>query len=42
MKIECTPTELKELIKNTSAVPTTDVKIKLDGDDIIKYLKNHD
>lgn len=43
MKIECTVEELKELLKKETPVAgTTDVKIELDGKEIIRNLKNHD
>lgn len=38
MKIECTPQELKELIKNTPVAGTTD-EINLDGQKIISFLE---
>lgn len=43
MKIECTVEEFKELLKKeTPVVPATDVKLKIDGKNILNYLKNHD
>ncbi len=44
MEIKCTVQELKELIeskKETSAAETTDVKIKLDGKEIISSLAKY-
>lgn len=38
MKIECTPQELKELIKNTPVAGTTD-EMNLDGKKIIPFLE---
>ena len=42
MKIECTPQELKELIKiikETSVAETNTINIKLEGKEIAKRLK---
>ncbi len=42
MKIECTPQELKELIKiikETSVAETNAINIKLEGKEIAKHLK---